>query len=299
MNNESKKLVFKGYVYVILSAIIFGTMPLMAKSIYAEGVNSITLVLLRNFLALPILALAAVFSGSSLKVSLRDMPSISLIALVGCCVTPLLLFSSYNYMDSGTATVFHFIYPGVVVLIEFLFLKKKIKPGTLLSLLLCLGGICLFYSPSKPINLTGSIYAFSSGVTYAIYVVLLAAFKRKELSGWVLSFYISLVCSAVLLTVCLVTGDLAMPVSLKGWLLSFLFALAVNVGAVVLFQGGTRIVGGERAAILSTFEPITSVIVGATVFGEVIGLRTGTGSVLVICASILITVFDMRKKSDN
>ena len=295
MNNESKRLVFKGYFYVILSAIIFGTMPLMAKFIYDAGVNSLTLVLLRNFLALPVLALAGSLSGNSLKISGKDIPSIGLIALVGCCITPLLLFSSYNYMDTGTATVFHFIYPGVVVLIEFVFLRKSIKWGTVLSLLLCLGGICLFYSPGNPINLTGSIYAFASGVTYATYVVLLANFKRKDLSGWVLSFYISLICSLVLFAVCIVSGNLHLPLTLKEWLLSFVFALAVNVGAVVLFQGGTRIVGGERASILSTFEPITSVVVGAIVFGETVGWRTGIGTALVVCASAMITVIDLKK----
>ena len=40
---ENKKMI-KGYLLVVLSAIIFGLMPLMAKFIYAEGVNSITLV---------------------------------------------------------------------------------------------------------------------------------------------------------------------------------------------------------------------------------------------------------------
>ncbi len=38
------KYLLKGYIFVILSALIFGLMPLMAKFIYAEGVNSITLV---------------------------------------------------------------------------------------------------------------------------------------------------------------------------------------------------------------------------------------------------------------
>ena len=32
-----------GYVYAVLSAVIYGCMPLMAKLIYADGVNSLTL----------------------------------------------------------------------------------------------------------------------------------------------------------------------------------------------------------------------------------------------------------------
>ena len=128
-----------------------------------------------------------------------------------------------------------------------------------------------------------------------MYVVLLANFKRKELSGWVLSFYISLICSVLLLVVCLATDKLALPQSFMGWGLSIIFAVAINVGAVVLFQGGTRIVGGEKASILSTFEPITSVLVGILVFNEAMSWRAAIGTALVVAASVLITVFDKKE----
>ena len=291
--NEKKSLI-KGYAFVILSAVIYGTMPLMATHIYSEGVNSISLVFLRNLLSFPFLAIMALVSGKSLAVKIKDIPSIAAVGLMGCCITPLLLFSSYHYMDTGVATIFHFIYPGVVVLISFLFFKKKVGLGTVISLLLCLGGIALFYTPGSSITLEGSVYAFSSGVTYAVYVVLLANFKRKELSGWVLSFYISVICSLVLFVVCVASGQLTFPVSLQGWGLSLVFALAVNVGALVLFQNGARIIGGEKAAILSTFEPITSVVAGTLFLGEVIGISTGIGTVMVLAASIMITVFDKK-----
>ena len=49
----------KGYIAVILSAVLYGCMPLMAKYVYADGVNPMTLVFLRNFLALPALAVMA------------------------------------------------------------------------------------------------------------------------------------------------------------------------------------------------------------------------------------------------
>ena len=77
-------------------------------------------------------------------------------------------------------------------------------------------------------------------------------------------------------------------------MLAFFVACAISVCAVVLFQHGTFLIGGQRAAILSTFEPITSLVVGAIVFHEVIGARTLIGSFLVVLAAIMIAVFDMR-----
>ena len=287
---------FKGYLFVIVSAVIYGCMPLMAKAIYAEGSNAMTLVFLRNILALPVLAVLAWMQNKTLKIPVRAVGAISLLAAFGCCATPVLLFSSYHYIPSGTATVFHFIYPSLVVFIGLIFLKKKVQPGTLLSMLLCLGGICLFYKPGADFHWGGSGLAIGSGLTFATYVVLLSVYKNKEISGWLFTFYVALSSSVIMGIACVATGNLALPQSLLGWGLCLLFALGVTCGAVMLFQQGTFLIGGERASILSTFEPITSLVVGVLFLSERIGTRDYIGAVLVIAASVLIAVFDMKKK---
>lgn len=43
----------KGSVYAVISAIIFGCMPIVAKYLYAEGCNPVSLVVYRYSLALP------------------------------------------------------------------------------------------------------------------------------------------------------------------------------------------------------------------------------------------------------
>ena len=122
----NKTNLIKGYIYTILSAIIFGCMPLMAKYIYADGVNSISLVFLRNLIALPSLAILALLQEKTLKIKAKPFLQAAIPALFGCVLTPVLLFSSYHYLATGTATIFHFVYPSLVVLIGILFLKKKL-----------------------------------------------------------------------------------------------------------------------------------------------------------------------------
>ncbi len=290
------KNIFIGYLFVIFSAIIYGLMPLMTKSIYSDGVNPITLVFLRNILAMPILLLLSVKSG--IKIEWKTFGKISFVAIMGCCLTPLLLFVSYNHIPSGAATVIHFIYPAVVILGEWLIFKIKLRIGHIISVLLCIAGIALFYNPNDALNPSGAALALLSGIVYAIYVISLRMIKDKKIPMFTLGFYVTLVCSFVMLFVCVGTNKLAMPTSLKGWVLSLLFALALNVGAVLLFQKGAFLIGGSRAAILSTFEPITSVIVGTLILKEALGKFTVIGAVLVIAAGVLIAVSDIRKTSD-
>lgn len=287
----------KGYLFAILSAVIYGLMPLMASHIYADGVNAMTLVFLRNFLALPVLAVLALCQQKTLKAPVKALGGTAFLAAFGCCITPVLLFSSYHYIPSGTATTIHFVYPAIVVLIGILFLKKKAQLGTVLSLLLCLCGICLFYKPGGDFHWGGAGLALASGVTFAIYVAMLPVLRSQQVKGFLFTFYIALCSSVMMAITCLATGNLALPQSLTGWAWCLLFALGVTAGAVVLFQQGTFLIGPERASILSTFEPITSVVVGVLFMEEVIGLRDYVGILLVLAASVLIALFDMKKKT--
>ncbi len=290
-----KSTLFKGYIYTILSAVIYGCMPLMATNIYASGVNSISLVFFRNLFAIPLVALLAFRQNKSIAIPKKAIPQIVVIAIIGCCVTPVLLLSSYNYMASSVATVFHFIYPAVVVLIGILFMKQKVSLKTILCVLLCVCGLCLFYTPGEPLSLKGSALAIISGITCAIYICLLSVFKYKDMPIFLFTFYVIVISSIVLFFFCIITNSLTIPKNLLSWLLCILFANLITAGAVVLLQAGTFIIGGERASILSTLEPITSIILGLLFLGESITIVTAFGALLVILASILIAVFDAKK----
>ena len=291
-----KRKLILGYFYIIASAVIFGCNPLLVKYIQNEGVNSISLVLLRNMLSIPVLGVLALRQFGTLRVPVKAIPSMGATGMMGCCLTPILLFSSYSYIASGTATVFHFIYPAVVVIAGVLIFREPISRGNLISVIICVVGICLFYTPGEPLNWKGSALALISGVTYAIYILQLSRFPYPEINGFLFSFYVSIISCIIMLMVCLFSGMLALPVSFAGWLYCFGFSLIINVCAVVMFQQGTFYIGGQKASILSTLEPITSLFVGALAFHEVIGYRTAVGSVLVILASILIALTDMKHR---
>ena len=289
------KKILRGYVYVILSAIIFGCMPLMAKHIYADGVNSISLVFLRNLFSLPVLVVLALLESRSLKISPKAFPKLGIISVFGYVLTPYLLFTSYDYMDSGTATVLHFIYPIAVILIELIFLKKGITLGGIIGLVLFAVGLPLFYTPGASIGLVGSIISIASGITYAIYIVLIGKLRPKD-GGFSFCFYLAIVATVILFLIALLTGQLSLPKSLVPWILSVVFGFVVNGGAMMLFQRGTFIIGGSNAAIISAIEPVTSLVVGAAFLSESVGFLAIIGSVLVISASIVIAVMDKNKK---
>lgn len=291
----NKKTLIKGYILVVLSALLFGCMPLITRYIYNDGLNRESVVLMRNLLALPLLAALTWGQEKSFRIPVKALPSVVVLALLGSCLTPLLLYGSYQYIATGVATVFHFVYPVVVVLIGLVVLRKKLNWKTVCAVALCVVGIGLFYNPADPLNWTGCAFALLSGVIYAVYIVVLSVFRYKEISGFKLTFYISVVCSVTMLAVCLVTNKLTLPATLTGWLLCGLLALVVNVGAVVMFQKGTFYIGGEKSSVLSTVEPLTGVVLGIAVFDEKVTVFAAFGAALVIAACILIALSDSKE----
>lgn len=291
----STKQRLAGYVCAILSAVIYGCMPIMAKYIYAEGVTPMTLVLLRNALALPSLALLSIIQKKTLKRPVRQILPLGIPALFGCVLTPVSLFSSYVYIASGIATVFHFVYPCLVLLIGLLFLRKKASPAVIVSVVMCLAGVLLFYDPTAALSPMGTALALGSAIAFAIYVVLLPRFQNAEFSGFSFCFYIALWSSVIMLILCICTGQLSLPTSLLGWGLCIVFATSVTTGAVVLFQQGSLLIGGEKASILSALEPITGVVIGITFLHESAKPAVLIGSALVVASGVLIAVADLKK----
>ena len=294
----SRKKQVAGYICAILSAVIYGCMPIMATYIYADGVTPMTLVFLRNALALPSLALLALLQKKTLRRPIRKILPLGIPALFGCVLTPVLLFSSYVYVASGIATVFHFVYPCLVLLIGLVFLHKRVSPAVVVSVILCLAGVLLFYDPHATISPLGVALALGSALAFAIYVVLLSRFQSAEFSGFAFCFYVALWSSVIMLILCLCTGQLSLPATLGGWGLSLLFATSVTTGAVVLFQQGSLLIGGEKASILSALEPITGVVIGIVFMHEQSKPAVLIGSALVIASSILTTIADLVKKEE-
>ena len=279
-----------GALCIILSAVIFGCMPLGANYLYAQGVTPMSLVFLRNLLSLPILALLGSRQGG-LRISRGALAETFAAAFFGCWLAPILLFSSYRYLASGMATVFHFAYPVIVVLGGFL-LREKVRKSALLCALLCSLGILLLFDPQGTPDPVGVTFALTSGAAYAAYILVLGHFRHREVSGFRLSFYMALMCAVFTFFLCLAAHQLCLPQTAGGWLAAFLFSFTISVCAVVLFQKGTFLVGSQRAAILSTFEPITSIFAGILFLDEALTPRILLGSAITLLAGVLITVTD-------
>ena len=134
---------------VILSAVLFGTMPLMAKNAFSLGSNAFTTAFGRFTTgALAALIMILILPSQNLRVSKRQFRDL-LILSVFYAATPVLLYSSYISIDSGLASTLHFTYPVAVVLLTAGLFHERIGRKELLCAALCMGGIFMLYKPGS------------------------------------------------------------------------------------------------------------------------------------------------------
>jgi drug/metabolite transporter (DMT)-like permease len=77
-------------------------------------------------------------------------------------------------------------------------------------------------------------------------------------------------------------------VSATGFVWLGSLAVVSTVGAIVLFFAGLRRVGPSTAAILSTLEPVVTVVLAFIVFGESFGPAQFAGGALVLLAVLAV-----------
>lgn len=118
----------------------------------------------------------------------------------------------------------------------------------------------------------------------------------KQFSPFSLTLRLNIVGTVALLVLNAVCGTWAFSMSGEGWFYTLLMSWGTAIGATILFQTGIGLCGSENAAMLSTFEPLTSVIAGIFVLGDPASAQTGIGIFLVLAAVVALSVYEKAKK---
>lgn len=287
-----------GSLYIILSAILFGTMPLLAKIAYAHGSNAYT-VAFNRFLFGSIMLLIVIFviPGCSVKIDKHHM--LELLKLSAAyALMPILLYTSYNYIDSGMSTTLHFTYPVAVMLIMVFFYKNRLERKQVICALLCLIGLSLLSSPDSSLSVLGILLAVGSGIVYAVYIVLLGRSTAKELHPLTLAFWLALFSAAEIGIVAFISGNLVFSVDRIGWASEIGMALFTTVFALVLFQRGLFLCGEVKASLLSTFEPLTGILLGVIAFREMLTPNKILGIIGILMSAVLL-VLPLGQRIEN
>ena len=284
-------LKLKGTLCGIGAAVSYGMNPLGASPLYADGINTNSVLLYRYGLAAVILAVFMLVKRMPFGVTLKDLCVLAPLGVL-FSLSSLTLFGSFHYMDAGIACTLLFVYPVMVAVMMALFFKEKVTVITVFSIVMSLCGIGLLYrgGDGTVLSLTGVSLVMVSSLTYAVYIIIVNK-SPLRLSSVKLTFYVLLFCLLTIVANSFIGGDgnrLQLLVTGRTWFYTSVLAVFPTVISLLLMTVSVHEIGSTPTAVLGALEPLTAVVLGVTLFGEQFTPRLAVGIIMILSAVMLI-----------
>lgn len=277
---------------IAFSAAGFGTLALFGRYAYAAGMDAITILCLRFGLAALILFALLAIRRESLPrgwtlMKLMGMGAIGYVGQAFCYLTAL------NYASSGLVALLLYLYPVFVTLLSVVALHEQVTRRTVLALAIALMGTGLTIGPAGGQGL-GILLAIMAAGIYSIYIIVGTQVMRQVSA--VQSSTVIFASAGVVAGILMLISGPHFPVTATGWLAIGGLVLVATVLPVIAFLAGLSRIGPTNAAMLSTLEPVVTVLLAVWLQGETLQALTIVGGTLILAAVLLLTQNELRRR---
>ncbi len=279
-----------GYAAGIAQAVLYATMGIFGKLLYACGLSAQLVMIMRFGCTIVFLGLFIAFFHE--RKFLSRQPAVY-IQSIFFFLSAWLYFLSVEHMNAGLATVIFYTYPAAVAIMNVFAFHERLTWRVITALALSLVGIVFISGAFAPegvsIDPLGIFFAIVACIAFATYSVLVQKTARVE-SPFTATFSISLVCLVASLV--LFNGELAGLSSIGFYEIALGSALAIlsTIAPIVLFIYAIGRIGATKASIVSIAETPSSLLLAFIVLGETINGFQAIGSLLVIAAILVVTL---------
>jgi drug/metabolite transporter (DMT)-like permease len=272
---------------VLGAAAGFGTIGVFGELAADVGVPLSTLLPVRFAAATVVLFGLAHVRGWSLPADRRTRLGTYALGVVYTLMT-LFYFVSLRYLTAGLATIVLYTYPSIVVVLSASVLGESVTPRKVGSLVLASAGVALVvWTDTVGAAPAGLGLALASAACYAVYTVgSRYTVPRATPPGVMLGVLVGTTASMGLYGV--LDGGLGLPATPAGWgVVAGLVGCSTVLPHLMFYEGVSRLDAG-RVGVLSTAEPVVTVVLGAVLLGERVTAVVFLGGVLVLAGVVLV-----------
>ena len=291
-----------GSILVLVAAASLGTLGVLGKIAYGEGLTIATVLALRFTIGsaafFSILGITETWKRATCTkrdsiqplAILRGRKLYIAIALgtLGYGVMSGLFFWGLRYMSPGMVAITFYTYPIFVILISSAVLREKITKYTVIALLLAFCGVTLITGLDRAnADPRGMMIVLASALIFAAYVTVSRA-VLAEVDARVLTAHVLPSAAFTFIIYGSLTSQLSFPSTMNGWIAGILLGVVATAIPVFAFLAGLSRIRATHASILMTFEPVVAVLLACALLGDPISWVTVVGGSLVLAATVLI-----------
>lgn len=285
-----KKLI--GILLIAISAASFGTLGIFGQYVYGDGMDIFTALFIR-------FSVSAVFMITVLILRKERFPRGRILAqligmgAIGYVGQSFLYLSSIKYASVGLIALLLYLYPMFVFILSTIFLREKVTVVKITALVLSIVGAGLTVDPDGG-QLLGVVMIIAAALVYSVYIVV-GANVMKHVTAFQSSAVVFMSAGAVYGMLTFANG-VHLPQSNTGWFAMLGMIVFSTIIAITTFLAGIKIVGPTNAAMLSTLEPVVTVLLAAWLFSERLTPITLLGGGLILAAVIILTRAELKKE---
>jgi drug/metabolite transporter (DMT)-like permease len=287
-----------GTLLCLASAAAFGAMGIFGKLAYDEGATVGTLLAVRFAVAGLVLGGAAVATGALRGLARRDVLLAAGLGAIAYSAQAGAYFAALARIDAGLLSLLVYTFPAIVAVAAVAIGRERFGSRHVIAVSLAGGGLTLALAGAGDgaLDPLGVALGLGAAVVYSVYILVsdgIAGRVRPQLLA-------TLVCTGAAVT--LLAGSIALgefhpgELTAAGWGWLACLAVVSTVAAISLFFAGLERVGPTMAAILSTVEPLVTILLAFVVLGERLGAIQLLGGALVLAAVVPATVTATRAK---
>jgi drug/metabolite transporter (DMT)-like permease len=275
---------------ILASAVAFAALGVFGKLAFDAGVGIVTLLFVR-FAVAAVLFWAATLRTRGALAGFGSRTVLAALALgaVGYALQAGLFFGALTRMDVSLLSMLLYTYPATVTLGAIALGRETASRRRIGALLVSTSGVALVLlgAGSAGFDYLGAAMGLGAALAYTGYI-LVSDQVTGDLPALPLSALVTTGAAVTFGVAGAVTGSLDTGFAQDGWLWLGAIALVSTVTPILLFFSGLRRVGPSMAAILSTLEPPTTVLLAFAAFGESPSAIQLTGGALVLGAVLAL-----------
>ena len=281
-----------GLAACLVSATGFGALPVLGKAAYDAGLGPLSLLWGRFGLAALAFWLLVIFVVRPARPPARYVVTGLCMGAFGYALEAGLFFGALERIDASLVELLLYAYPAIVTAAALAAGREAPSQRLLSALGLATVGVVLVFAGSlaSGVDPVGLALGLGAAVVYSAYI-LTGDHVVPAMHPVLLAALVATGATASFTVAGLINGGLPHPRTTDGWTsVAVIAAVATVVPMAALFAGIAR-VGASTASILSTFEPVVTVVLAGLVLGERLSLVEAAGAACVIAAVRLLASF--------
>jgi drug/metabolite transporter (DMT)-like permease len=274
-----------GFLLVVASAAGFGAMPIFARYAYAAGIDPVSLLFFRFLIAAICMGAILFFKKSALPTG-RSFLVLVLMGMLGYAGQSFSYFTALTLIPASLVAILLYLYPVLVTILSTLLFKEPLSAGKLLALVMAMGGTVLVIGLQTGSALPGIAWGLCAALIYSGYIIIGSRVMRvaEPLAGST----VVIAAAALALGGVAYARGLVVPQTMVGWVSVVFIAVCSTAVAIATFFYGLKYIGPVDASLISTFEPVTTIILASALLGEHITALQVVGIVLILSAVIVL-----------